>query len=287
MNPRPDLPAPGPDGSISEQLVGYWKLGTLPPPPRARWPPSPQAGGAALVRTAGCREAPPCARRRLQGPCAPRWGPGWGAAPCPSSRLCGNSRLLPSRRAAWRTRAALRRLGLSSVLQQGVVGESAARQGVVVPPPLAGTTMPCQPSVPGLPTRLSPSLPGWAKRPSASSRRREGRKGRSSSQKGPGVASGCGLREAAEAQWPGGGTPARCPSPTECPPGVRAPPGPAPATPTQARGPGPCWPGRRHTITPAGSVPGRPTSPPTRMETGVGDFTEGIYCSELKLLTVI
>lgn len=158
---------------------------------------------------------------------------------------------------------ALRRLGLSPALQQG-------RCGGGVGCPSGG----CGASAPGgdhaaLPARrpraahrLSPSLQGWATCPSASSRRREWRKGRSPSQKGSGVISGCGLREAAEAQWPGGGVPARRPSPAECPPGVRAPPGPAPATPTQVRGPGPRWPGRRRAITPAGSVPGRPTSPP-------------------------
>lgn len=37
----------------------------------------------------------------------------------------------------------------------GAGGAWAARQGVVVPPPLAGTTLPCRPAGPGLPTALA------------------------------------------------------------------------------------------------------------------------------------
>lgn len=141
-----------------------------------------------------------------------------------------------------------------------------------MPPPLVGTTLPCQPAVPGLPTRLGPSLRGWATRPSAAPSTREGWKGRSSSWKGPGAVSGCWSRGGSRAAVAGGGRGgalARCPSPAACPTGVRAPPGPAPAAGQTSRRHA-CWLGPRPSHV-----------PPARTETGVGDFTEGIYCSEL------
>lgn len=182
-------------------------------------------------------ESPPHAGRRLRGPRAP---PGTPVRGCPASLLRphGDSRVLPSRHGAgW---PAALGSALSLALQRR--GGGGGGWG----PPLAGTTLPCQPGVPELPTRLGPSPQGWATRPSASSRRRAGKEGHR-----PGKARvrprGAGLGEAAEPQWPGGGALARCPCPAAC--------HPAP----------PPRPGRRRAVTPAAWVPGRPTSrPPAR-----------------------
>ena len=81
--------------------------------------------------------------------------------------------------------------------------------------------------------------------------------------------SGCGLRVLVSGRQQSRSGLARCPTPAACPTGVRAPPGPAPAAGQTARRHA-CW---------LGPTPSH--VPPARTETGVGDFTEGIYCSEL------
>lgn len=237
MNPRPDLPAPGPDGSTSEQRSGCCGPGMAPPPPRASGPPSPQAGRTVLVRTAGCRVS------STRGEAAPRasgspLGPRSGAALRPSSRTQGDSRVLPSGHGAgWPTALGS---SLSLALQRRGGGGGGG-------PPLAGTTLPCQPAVPELPTRLGPSLQGWATGPSASSRRRAGKEGHR-----PGrarVRPRGGSRAAVAGRGRARPMPvlAPCPCPAAC--------HPAP----------PPRPGRRRAVRPAAWVPGRPTSrPPAR-----------------------
>lgn len=237
------------------------------PPPRARRPPRPVA--LCWCGRLGA-QSPPHAGRWLRGPRAPRWGPRPGAALRPSSRPHGDSRVLPLRHGAgWP--AALGRLGLSLALQRrGGGGEGRL--------PAWGSW--ClhpwrEPRCPA--SLLSQGCPPASARHSGAGPHAplplpaQGRAGKEGHR--PGRArvrsQGAGLGEAAEPQWPGGGALARCPSPAACPTGVRAPPGPAPAAGQTSRRHA-CWLGPRPSHV-----------PPARTETGVGDFTEGIYCSEL------
>lgn len=238
MNPRPDLPAPGPDGSISEQLVGWLEAGDVAAPTTGETAAQPPGWGRCAGADGWVQRGPSMHQEAAPRASCSLLGARSGAAPRPSSRL------LPSRRAAGQPRA-LRRLGLPSALQQGGGGGGCRLpdRGLWCLHPWRGPRCPASPLSQGCPpasahhSRAGPHAP--LPLPAGGRGEKAGRR-----PEGP----RCGLREAAEAQWP-------TPVPPECPPGVRAPPGPAP---------GPRWPGRQRAITPAGSVPGRPTCPPAR-----------------------
>lgn len=224
-----------------------------PPPPRASGPPSPQAGRTVLVRTAGCRVP------STHGEAAPRasgspLGPRSGAALRPSSRTHGDSRVLPSRHGAgWPTALGS---GLSLALQRrGGGGSTPGGDHPALPARCFRVAHPPRPVTPGLGHRPLCLFP------------EEGWKGRSSSWKGSGAASGCWSRGGSRAAVAGRGRARPMPVPGS------VPPGPAPAAGQTSRSQACCLGPRPPHVPPA--------RPPARTETGVGDFTEGIYCSEL------
>lgn len=202
-------------------------------------------------------ESPPHAGRRLRGPRAP---PGTPVRGCPASLLRphGDSRVLPSRHGAgW---PAALGSALSLALQRrggggGGVGSTPGGDHAALPARCPRVAHPPRPVTPGLgqtPLCLFPE---------------EGWKGRSSSWKGPGAASGCWSRGGSRAAVAGRGRARPVPVPGS------VPPGPAPAAGQTSRRHACCLGPRPPHVPPA--------RPPARTETGVGDFTEGIYCSEL------
>lgn len=153
MNPRRTLPAPGPDGSTSEQRSGCCGPGMAPAPPRASGPPSPQAGRTVLVRTAGYK-SPPHAGRRLPRASGSPWDPGQGLLCVPPH---GRKVTPGAALGTWGWVAH----GLGSSLSLALQRRGRGRGGH----PWRGPRCPASPHIPELPTRLSPSLQGWALSP--------------------------------------------------------------------------------------------------------------------------
>ena len=77
-NPRPDLPAPGPDGSTSEQPVGrLWARDGAAP---TTGETAAQAGRTVLVRTAGCTVPSTRGEAAPRASCSPLGAPARGCS---------------------------------------------------------------------------------------------------------------------------------------------------------------------------------------------------------------